>query len=350
MPNNNDALIKDIKRSIKDINKRMGTKFSYEDMYDDIGIIMRIENQTMKDQEFIGYYTRGIFTLSDKMLTRRSVIMSHPLLTEKYKDDPALQYSISEASDTMNSLISRIMNIIDPDAARGHVLSKEQLDTISTYQRDAIKDRSYLSEIPKCLKKWDYRCFIEDAEKIDGLFTFNGAADDTYKFNGNENDERDFNAALLYYKVQKIQQELDSHIFLWHWFNFRKVGACNAFIAKANEALQKVGFNSNKHEGKAESILLKRIMPPHHSDFNKIDAERNLRDKQNDVKMQLEKNSSIANYNLNINADDVKKHIQSLNIEETIQQVEAEYYATHSNKQIPENSTNANKGSQVKGK
>lgn len=345
MPNNNRDLIKEIKRSIKDINKRMGTKFSYEDMYDDIGIIMRIENQKMKDQEFIGYYTRGILTLSDKMLTKRSVIMSHPLLTEKYKDDPALQYSISEASDTMNSLISRIMNIIDPDAARGYVLSKEQLDTISTYQRDAIKDRSYLSEIPKCLKKWDYRCFIEDAEKIDGLFTFNGAADDTYKFNGNENDERDFNAALLYYKVQKIQQELDSHIFLWHWFNFRKVGACNAFIAKANEALKKVGFDSDKHEYKAESILLKRIMPPHHSDFEKIDAERNIRDKQNDVKMQLEQNSNIANYNLNINSDEIKRHIESLNIQETMKRVEEEYLTTHGGK-TTETNTNSKQTTQ----
>ena len=80
MPQNNKTLKKEIRTMIKELNKQTGAKLSFTSLYEELSSVMNVENQTMREQEFLGFFNNGLGQLSDKMLTKRSAIMSSPIL------------------------------------------------------------------------------------------------------------------------------------------------------------------------------------------------------------------------------------------------------------------------------
>ena len=309
MPQKNKALEKEIKARIKELNKQTGAKLSFTKLYEDIESALQPHMATSRDNELVAIYTAGISQLSDKMLTKHSAIVSNPVLRTKYKDDLAAKYSITVADTQMNDLIKKMMSYIDPDQAAGFFWSEQQLNAVRDFEYSSVKGRNRNEEWPKCLKEWDHLCFRKDIELIDKEFD---PQDTTYKYNSRHTRDKDIKAAELYYKAKIVKDEVDGYGFflrlIYRIFNSKMMNAYDAFIQKAKETLDRIGFDADKHGDGAETMLYGKTMPPHERDINFVESMRNkrsleteeqvlkIRDKLfNDAKADMER--AVEEYN-----------------------------------------------------
>lgn len=335
MAQKNKALEKEIRAKIKELNKQTGAKLSYTKLYEDIESALQPHLELGRDDELIGIYTEGIRALSDKMLERRSLMVSNPVLREKYKGDPAEKYTITMASTQMNDLMVKMMKLQDPDFAESFVWSEKQLNIIRDYEQGGIKDRSLYNEWPKCLKEWDHRCFRKDIEIIDQTFNSVELSNEPYKYDKTRGNEKDVKVAELFYKAKLIKDEIDGYGFFTSLFNrifnFRKMNAYSDFLAKANETLAKVGFDPKRHESSANRLLYSKIMPPHEQDVKQVDFARDQRTLDNEKKVLDKQNEAIVQSNNEV-TEQQALDVQARLIEESkdyINQVIEEYNREH---------------------
>lgn len=283
MPQKNKTLEKEIKAKIKELNKQTGAKLSFTKLYEDIESALQPHMAASRDDELVRIYTEGISALSDNMLTRHSAIVSNPILRTRYKDDPAATYTITIADTQMNDLIKQMMTYIDPDAGAGFFWSEEQLNAVRDFEYGSVKGRNRNEEWPKCLKEWDHQCFYKDIELIDNEFD---PKDTTYRYNKRHSRDKDVKAAELYYKAKIVKDEVDGYGFflrlIYRIFNSKMMNAYDAYIQKAKETLDRIGFDEAKHGDGAETMLYGKTMPPHERDVNFVESMRNKRSLENE--------------------------------------------------------------------
>lgn len=283
MPQKNKTLEKEIKARIKELNKQTGAKLSFTKLYEDIESALPPHMAATRDNELVRIYTEGIGMLSDKMLTRHSAIVSNPILRTRYKDDLAAKYSITVADAQMNDLIKKMMSYIDPDAAAGFFWSEQQLNAVRDFEYGSVKGRNRNEEWPKCLKEWDHLCFRKDIELIDREFD---PQDTTYRYNARHTRDKDVKAAELYYKAKIVKDEVDGYGFflrlIYRIFNSKMMNAYDAFVQKAKETLDRIGFDADTHGEDAETMLYGKTMPPHESDINYVESMRNKKSLENE--------------------------------------------------------------------
>lgn len=313
MAQKNKALEKEIKATIKALNKQTGAKLSYTSLYEDIESALQPHMSASRDEELIRIYTQGISALSNKPLERHSIIVSNPILREKYKGDPAEKYTITMASTQMNDLMMKMLELQNPDFAKGFVWNEQQLNTVRDYEQGALRDRSLYNEWPKCLKEWNHICFRHDIEKIDKTFNSAELSNNQYKYDKKRGNEMDVKVAELFYKAKLIKEEIDGYGFFTglfnRIFNYKKMNAYSDFLAKADETLTKVGFVPNRDESSAYTLLYKKIMPPHETDMKYIESEREERNVENEKKIQEIQNKDILEYGNNLTEQQIKDHI-----------------------------------------
>ena len=290
MPEKNKTLEKEIKARIKELNKQTGANLSFTKLYEDIvSAQLPYKEQGDRDQEMIVIYTEGVSQLSDKMLTRHSAIVSNPILRARYKDDPATKYTITMADAQMKELIEKMIRYIDPDKEKGFFLSEEQLNAIRNFEYGSLKCRTLYEEWPKCIKGWDHECFYKDIETIDNTFNTVELSNDKYKFDKRRGNEKDVKVAELYYKSKIIKDEVDSYGFfmrlIYRIFNSKLMNAYDAFVQKAKETLDRIGFNEETHGAEAIRMLYGKTMPPHENDIKFVESMRNQRSLDNEKKV-----------------------------------------------------------------
>ena len=283
MPQKNKTLEKEIKARIKELNKQTGAKLSFTKLYEDIESALEPHMAKSRDNEFVAIYTEGISQLSDNMLTKHSAIVSNPILRTRYKDDPAAKYSITVADAQMSDLIKKMLTYINPEEAAGFYWSEQQLKAVRDYEYGMVKGRNRNEEWPKCLKEWDHTCFYKDIELIDKEFD---PQDTTYKYNSRHTRDKDVKAAELYYKAKIVKDEVDGYGFflrlIYRIFNSKMMNAYDAFVQKAKETLDRIGFDAEKHGENAETMLFGKTMPPHENDINYIDSINNKKALENE--------------------------------------------------------------------
>ena len=287
MPEKNKTLEKEIKARIKELNKQTGANLSFTKLYDDIvSAQLPYKEQGDRDQEMIVIYTEGVSQLSDKMLTRHSAIVSNPVLRARYKDDPAAKYTITMADAQMKELIEKMIKYIDPDKEKGFFLSEEQLNAIRNFEYGSVKCRNRSEEWPKCLKEWDHQCFYKDIELIDAEFD---PKDTTYKYDKRHKNDKDVKVAELYYKAKIIKDQVDGYGFfmrlIYRIFNSRLMNAYDAYVQKAKETLDRIGFKEENHGAEAIRMLYGKTMPPHENDIKFVESMRNQRSLDNEKKV-----------------------------------------------------------------
>lgn len=339
MPNNK-ALEKEIKEMIKVLNKQTGAKLSYKKLYEDIESALLDYKSASRDDELLAIYTQGITALSDKLLTKHSAITSNPILREKYKGDPAETYTITVASKQMNDLMMKIFELQDKDMAAGFVWSDKQLNAAREYERLALRGRSLYDEWPKCLKEWDHSCFYKDIENIDKTFNSEELVNEPYKYVKNRENDKDVKAAELYYKAKIIKDEIDGYGFFTRLynriFNYKKMNAYAAYLAKADETLTKIGFDPERHGGSAESILYKKIMPPHEIDLKYLESQSEHRDLEHEQAIQNKHNTAI--FTSENTEEQVREHYEFLKqqAQDIMRAEEEKYFADFNSKKSPQ--------------
>ena len=287
MPQKNKTLEKEIKARIKALNKQTGAKLSFTKLYEDMESALQPHMAASRDDELVAIYTAGIRELSDQMLTRHSAIVSNPVLRTRYKDDPALKYTITIADAQMNDLMKQMMTYIGPEHAAGFFWSEEQLNRVRDFEYGSVKGRNRNEEWPKCLKEWDHLCFYKDIELIDKEFD---PKDTTYRYNGRHTGDKDIKAAELYHKAKTVKDEVDGYGFflrlIYRIFNSKMMNAYDAFMQKAKETLDRIGFDENKHGEGAKQVLYGHTMPPHEEAVNFVDSMRNKRSLENEDRVR----------------------------------------------------------------
>jgi hypothetical protein len=336
MVQNNKDLINEIKETIKELNKKTGAKLSYTKLYEDIEEALQPHMEMSRDTLLVQLYTEGIEALSEKSLLRRSLVATNPILMERYKNDPLASYTVTEAKASMNDLIVKMMTLQNPEFANSFSWNKNQENQIQDYMESMVRNRTCFSEWPKCFKKWDYQCFYKDIESIDKTFDTDALNKNGYKFKGKAENELDFKVAELFYKSSIIKAEIDGYGFFTRIFNrifsFRKMGAYDAFLRKADEVLKKVGFStdSEKDRGKAESILYRSKMPPYDKDCSylwndSLDKEKILNKEDIDRQKQIIAESGEITTKKVI---DLKNKIL-IDSEEMMRKAEEDYFKEH---------------------
>lgn len=289
MPQKNKALEKEIKARIKELNKQTGANLSFTKLYEDIESALQPHMAESRDNELVAIYTAGISQLSDKMLTRHSAIVSNPVLRTKYKDDPATKYTITMADAQMNDLIKQMISYINPEEGARFFWSEQQLNAVCDFEYGSVKGRNRNEEWPKCIKGWDHECFYKDIETIDNTFNTVELSNDKYKFDKRRGNEKDVKAAELYYKAKIVKDEVDGYGFfmrlIYRIFNSKLMNAYDAFVQKAKETLDRIGFNEETHGAEAIRMLYGKTMPPHENDIKFVESMRNQRSLDNEKKV-----------------------------------------------------------------
>jgi hypothetical protein len=120
--------------------------------------------------------------------------------------------------------------------------------------------------------------------------------------------------AELYYKAKIVKDEVDGYGFflrlIYRIFNSKMMNAYDAFIQKAKETLDRIGFDADTHGEDAETMLYGKTMPPHESDINYVESMRNKKSLENEEKV-LE----IKNKLLNDAKDEMERALEKYNKE-----------------------------------
>ena len=265
MPQNNKTIEKNIRSLIKSINKKTGANLSYSKLYNQIDSMLKIEDETERENAFVAFHIANMGNVSEKLLAKKGVFSSNIVIAEKYMYHDAMRYSITDASSDVHSLTGQFLSLIVPDEK--YIMNHRQLDAIHEYEMSVLKSHNYYAEIPKCLKEWNYKCYHEEIKDVDSIFK-----DHTYS--ANIKNSLDIAMADLYYKTTLIRAELEGHGAIWRFFNFRKVAAYRTFTEKVDATLREHGFDAATHGEESLEFLKNTIMPPHDLDVEHVAGER----------------------------------------------------------------------------
>ena len=157
------TVIKEIKSHIKEINKRTGSKISYNDLYNKMDAISKMADEEEKDFALTELYIELSKAISAKMLSKRVEIKSNELIEDKNTNHPARNYSITDASLESRGLVEEMYKLLNPEFDGDYRLSDKQLKAIRDYELDEINKFSSYNEIPKYIEKWNRKHFDKDA-------------------------------------------------------------------------------------------------------------------------------------------------------------------------------------------
>lgn len=254
------TLIKEIKSHIKEINKRTGSKISYNDLYNKMDAISKMADEGEKDFALTELYIELSKAMSAKMLSKRVEINSNELIDDKNHEHPARRYSITDASLESRGLVEEIYKLLNPEFDGDFRLSDKQLKAIRDYELEEINKFSSYNEIPKYIEKWNRKHFDKDLEKLNENFPEVKGTLKKYKYKGDINNPKDVMAAEFYYKAYLAKKELDSHGAIWRFFFYKTVDAYDRYIDAVERALLSaeidVTFNEPIEENKSVFNLL----------------------------------------------------------------------------------------------
>ena len=242
------TVIKEIKSHIKEINKRTGSKISYNDLYSKMDAISKMADEEEKDSALTELYIELSKAISAKMLSKRVEIKSNELIEDKNTNHPARNYSITDASLESRGLVEEMYKLLNPEFDGDYRLSDKQLKAIRDYELDEINKFSSYNEIPKYIEKWNRKHFDKDLEKLNENFPEVRGTLKKYKYKGDINNPKDVMAAEFYYKAYLAKKELNSHGAIWRFFFYKTVDAYDRYIDAVESALLSAGINVNFDE------------------------------------------------------------------------------------------------------
>ena len=130
------------REAIKNFNAIKGVRFSYTRMYNELSAMMRIEDETERENAFTAFHISYLDEIAERALDKRALIESNPVIAEKNSTNAAKSVNIAYASTNLKSLTSVIMSIIDPEAEKKHAMTPAQLDAIKNYELGIIEKYS----------------------------------------------------------------------------------------------------------------------------------------------------------------------------------------------------------------
>ena len=273
---NRKAMEKELKNRIKQINKLIGSRVSYAELNTQIENILAME-EGARENALTEAYINLNKTLSEKVLSMRSIIKSNSLLEDKYRNHEANNHSVVDLSIYSKELIASMIELIDPENAPKYGVTAKQIAAFRDWEIAELKSHTSYNELPKCLEKWDRNCFDEDASKLQEQLPYDKSSrSKSYKYKGDKNDPRDVIAAEYFYKARLVREELAKHNFIWRLFNFRKVAACERYVEAVEEHLLQVNFNVDWEDDRPLDLLKDNVVAPHVEDAKQIDVMYNL--------------------------------------------------------------------------
>ena len=292
--------INEIKASIKRMNTNVGVNLSYDKISADIKKIFAL-NEAERENALKEYELTLRKQTTDDLLTKRSTYWTNATMVERNQKNPVTRASITHVTAGVRKIVAELCKFYDYDYEASNPKTEESIKAIRDWELNELKSRTYYSEPPKYMKEWDKECFLSEKETIEENFKDRKTGTITYVFKNEYNRQTaklDIVAADVYYKSTVAKSQLASHNFLWKLFNYRYVAACNAYIAKAEEILEAVGFNEAEHGAKALEVLKGTMTTPHDIDEEHVNGA--YRSGAAKLKMQNTVQLTVARDQLNL--------------------------------------------------
>ena len=266
-----DAITKKIKANINSINAETGAGLSFAKIRADIERMFAM-NAAERDAAIRAYEIAIRKEIADAVLPKRSTIWSNETTVAKDGEGTLAKYSIILVTRNARLLINSFCNLMQEDYTATHEMTEEDFKAVRDWEYKELKSHTYYTEAPIYVRAWGRDAFIAEAAALDDHFKdANGEIGYTFKNEyGRGESRKDIVAADVYYKTTVIRAELASHGFFWRLFNFRKVAACNAYIAKAENILARIGFVESEHRDRAIEVLKSTVTVPHDMDEERV--------------------------------------------------------------------------------
>ena len=252
-----------VNESIENINRRLGSKISYDALYKKISKIMAKKGAD-REAALTAAYIGLSNDMSKNILPHAILSASNITFESTYMNTPAEKFSITLPSRESKILIDNICNIIEPGFKDKNVITEKQLVAIRDNELNIINSHTYYKDIDTCLKKWDNDCYNQDIEDFDAIFKSD------YVYSDKRRSVLSTEAAKYYYKLKLTREKIRKLGFFGRLFNSKKAEMYKNYIEKTEANLARIGFDEAKHGEKAISGLKDILIDPFSIDLEVV--------------------------------------------------------------------------------